>query len=508
MLVRKFEANTIKSAIDMVKLELGPDAIILSAKENSRGFGLGGKNSVVVTAAISEMQLRQKQLAEKKLNTKGRDKYTRSSAKSQKSFIEKALRSHGVIVDDFVEGDEALVEQDAGAKSQRVLSPKVQARPVTSIPYISITEDEQSHEGVEAPHPGIEREVNLESSTHGPEPQAPELRAQKMTSPKPLVKLIQKAGAANVILDESENVVHLKNEISHLKGLLERFQSVPQTFVSRHPGADEGISYELSEAYSKLTAAGVSASNVARILQKADQTLNREYKAKRSFVDGWLIKYLLDEIEVVKKPCEQRLHVFLGATGQGKTSTVVKFASHLVLKERKKVAILTGDSVKLGAADQLRTYCKILNIPFAVISQAKDWLLVLNDLRSADYILFDTPGVNLRGTQELDLLKNILPPADAHTKYHYVQSVVARDADAFEVAQRFQILGFNDVIFTKLDECVQHGLIYNFQKKFDVPLHSFGIGPRMPEDYEFATKERVVDLLFNLSNFKKERGQS
>jgi flagellar biosynthesis protein FlhF len=89
---------------------------------------------------------------------------------------------------------------------------------------------------------------------------------------------------------------------------------------------------------------------------------------------------------------------------------------------------------------------------------------------------------------------------------HYVQSVLAKDADAFELAQRYQMIGFDDVIFTRLDESVQHGLIYNFQERFNKPLHSFGIGSHIPEDFEPATKERVVDLLFKLTRLRKDKG--
>ena len=60
-------------------------------------------------------------------------------------------------------------------------------------------------------------------------------------------------------------------------------------------------------------------------------------------------------------------------------------------------------------------------------------------------------------------------------------------------------MGFNDVIFTHIDESSQYGLIYNFQKRFEVPIHSFSTGPKIPEDYEPATKEKYVDLIFKLS---------
>ena len=85
-------------------------------------------------------------------------------------------------------------------------------------------------------------------------------------------------------------------------------------------------------------------------------------------------------------------------------------------------------------------------------------------------------------------------------------SALAKDADIVEVANNYRKVNFDDVIFTRLDETVQHGVIYNFIHRFNVPIHSFGIGPAIPEDFEMATKERLVDLIFKLTKFRKERG--
>src|ERR1700735_3388683 len=89
MQVRKFEAKTMKDALELVKLHLGPEAIILSAKDNSRGFGLIGERSVEVTAAISEETLRRKKLAESKLRESSRRQYSQAPAKIQKQFIQR-----------------------------------------------------------------------------------------------------------------------------------------------------------------------------------------------------------------------------------------------------------------------------------------------------------------------------------------------------------------------------------------------------------------------------------
>jgi len=168
---------------------------------------------------------------------------------------------------------------------------------------------------------------------------------------------------------------------------------------------------------------------------------------------------------------------------------------------------VTGDVVKVGATDQFKIYAQILNAPYAVVTGPDDWVTLAPQLANIDYVLFDTPGMNLKGGNDLEVLRRILPPAlmknPADFQTHFVQSIMARDTDAFEIADRFKFVGFQDVIFTRLDEAVQFGFIYNFQKHFNVPLHSFGIGNNIPEDFEFASKERVIDLLFNLSSSHK-----
>src|SRR5438067_5576356 len=94
MQVKKFEAKTMKEALQMVKQELGPEAIILSAKDNKKSFGLAGKGSIEVTAAISEKSLQNKQYAESHLPEQSRERYRANSAKNQRNFIENTVNRY------------------------------------------------------------------------------------------------------------------------------------------------------------------------------------------------------------------------------------------------------------------------------------------------------------------------------------------------------------------------------------------------------------------------------
>jgi flagellar biosynthesis protein FlhF len=305
-------------------------------------------------------------------------------------------------------------------------------------------------------------------------------------------------------------IATLKSEINRLHKMLEGFQKVPQSFVQMHPGAEFGLPFDLSFMYQKLTDAGLTIDHAVEMLSQAAKEIDPVQMKKRPIVDAWVARWLLGNIQTVQNPWQGRVHLFVGGAGSGKTSTLVKMASHLVVKEKKKVAILSTDAYKVGAVDQMKIYCQILNVPFAVIRSRKDWEWVLSQLRHIDHILVDFPGFQLRDLDEIHLLKSLLPPAEAAPTTHFCISATSKDGDAYEIARRYRVTDYHDIVFTNLDQSVQHGIIYNLHRKLShgqktgKPLHSFGIGNRIPEDFELASKERVLDLIFKLTKLKRE----
>lgn len=197
------------------------------------------------------------------------------------------------------------------------------------------------------------------------------------------------------------------------------------------------------------------------------------------------------------------MHVFVGPAASGKTSTLIKLASHLVVREGKKVALITTDTLKVGACDQMRIYAQILNVPFAIVRQKTDWDKIMAQLSGYDHILVDFSGVGLKTMEEISFVRNLIPPESLNPQIHLVLSCLAKDSDLTEIGKRYKVTGFQDVIFTGLDESIQHGTIYNFIRRFSVPLHSFGIGTRVPEDFEVASKERVLDLIFKITKMNR-----
>jgi flagellar biosynthesis protein FlhF len=302
---------------------------------------------------------------------------------------------------------------------------------------------------------------------------------------------------------DSQEILALRSELASIKQVLTQFQKMPQTMVTQHPGAEYGIPYSLSPSYDKLVQAGLSKEIVVEMLTEAQKKMPPIRFKNSALVDGWVAKYILDTTKVADTHNPDKIQIFVGPAGGGKTSTLVKLASNYVVKDKKKVALVTTDTMKVGATDQLRIYAQILNVPFAVIRGQSDWQQVIHQLRGYDYILCDFTGMSLKTIEEIQTLKNLLPETTSKT-VHLVLSAMDKDEEISEIGKRYKALNFKDVIFTGLDEALQHGSIYNFMKKFNVPLHSFGIGARVPEDYEMATRERVLDLIFKLSKMKSK----
>lgn len=449
MQVKKFEARTMKEALEMVKTQLGPDAIILSARDNNKSYGLVGEGSVEITAAVSDETLQRKKFTESRLREQDLEKFQRSPARQQKELIHKMVEKHV-------------------QKSQP-------PAPITQRRYIDIED-----EAAERVRMAAKKSLNA---------------LQEQNSPVPPQA-------------ETKEIQALKSEIANLRQVISQFQQMPQNFVGSHPGADYGINYDLSFVFEKLTKAGIAPEIVAEMLTQAQETLPALKLKNRPLVEAWVARHVLDSTKVSANPTQGKIHCFVGPAGSGKTSALIKMASQMVVREGKKIALFTTDTFKVGAADQMKIYAQILNVPFSVIRTQSDWTNLIRYLANVDCVLVDFTGLSLKNNEEIQMLKRLLPPASLNPHIHLTLSTNAKDGDATELGRRYSILGYKDVIFTSLDESTQHGTIYNFMKRFDVPLHSFGIGPRVPEDFEFATKERLLDLIFKITQFKQQESKA
>jgi len=458
MQVKKFEARSMKEALEMIKTQLGPDAIILSAKEITKGFGLGGEKSIEVTAAFSEATLHKKKFVESKLAPQVKEKFQRIPAKEQKEVMRKMI--------------EAQVTK-MNSQTAAAAAPKAAVSASASVPY-RMTE---------------RRYIDIDNE----ESSAPGVSARPTT---PVTEAAKKAW-------NDMEVTSLKQEIETLKQVMSQFKTVPQSFVHAHPGADYGVHYQMSGAYQKLTSAGLLPEIAGEVMVHCQKTLSGQQLQRTSVVESSIAKYLMDRTAVTHT-CEEQFHLFVGPSGSGKTSSLIKLASEMILNQQKRVAIISTDNTKVGGAEQMKMFAQILNVPFLSIRNQQDWSHVIPHLDQLDHVLVDFSGLNLRNQDEINFIKRMSPPVYRSVRVHLVLSSLAKDADLIECARRYEAFGYNDVIFSGLDEASQHGNIYNFIAKTGAKLFAFGIGSKVPEDFEFATPERVVDLILKITQSRSQ----
>jgi flagellar biosynthesis protein FlhF len=521
MRVKKFEARTMKEALRMVKSELGPEAVILGARENKRSFGLGGETSFEVTAAVSESTLQKKRFVESRLKDDDRDKFRAADARMQRRMIEKMVEKRLPAA-----SSHQFQASQGGASSASNLiqkpvastDPSWKPRPITKISYIDIPDEvsEERTNQVYASRRSSEAQsrsvptVNVDAKEVEVRGRIRSLAREAFEAGRITVgnKHQEKSAAftsATSLAGASQvqEIASLKNEINRLQSLLEGFQKVPQSFSgTSHPGADFGLSYDFSRCFQKLTEAGVSPELAAEILHRAAQEIDPMNAKKSAIIEAWVAKWFLQNISICQRPLASKFHLFVGPMGGGKTSQLVKTAAQLVIREKKRVAIVTTDTMKVGAVDQLKIYCQILNVPFAIVRDRSEWQWLESQTGAIDHVLIDCPGVALRDMDEIQVMRSLVPNLE-NMSTHLCLSSSMKESDALEVARRFRVLQPTDLVFTGLDLSIQHGVIATVQMRSGLPLHSFGTGAQVPEDFELATKERVLDLLFKLSSIKR-----
>jgi flagellar biosynthesis protein FlhF len=467
MQVKKFEARTLKEAIEMVKTQLGPDAIILSVKDNKKKYGLVGEGSIEITAAVQNSSLHKKTFVETRIREEDKDKLLKSPAKIQKQFIEKMVDTY-----------------------QKSKTPKVE-RPISSIRYIDIVDEETQQENSASTR--IKMAVQRAADAM---PATVPLKSIKGLSAKPSV-------AASFQMN-SEFVENLQTEIASLKKVIADLKTSPTTGTKM---SQNNLPEEILPSFERLVGAGVNENLVVQMLKNAVLGLPASKLKIKAIVDGWCAREILNSTKTISNH-DSKFHIFVGPAGSGKTSSLVKLASQFVIKMKKTIAIVSVDHRKIGAHEQLRTYAQILNVPFVSVRTSADWEKYVDALASYDAVLVDTFGYTLKSPEELGELKALIPPDAFSSATHLVLSATNKDQDLLEIARRYEALKPTDLIFTKVDESVEHGVIYNVMNKLQKPLHSFGIGPRVPEDFEEATRERLVDLIFKLTKLRSQSMES
>ncbi len=268
----------------------------------------------------------------------------------------------------------------------------------------------------------------------------------------------------------------------------------------------ENIPEHLVRIEQQLRAMGVDPAHVAALLKHLSSLpppeSNQSVPENRDeYYRAHALRWMFKRIQIAPRwnlvPGTTQIHVLVGPTGVGKTAMAAKLAAHYHLKEKAKVLLVSFDNHRLAAAEQLRVYSRVIGVPFDVMTRADELPAILQKHPVVDLVLIDTAGRSPKSSslsQDIESFNAMQVPIDKHL----VLSITEKEQQLDRAVRQFAPLGIQSLIFNKLDESWSYGEIFNLSAKWSVPLSYFGVGQRIPEDLERASRERVVERIIGV----------
>ncbi len=187
----------------------------------------------------------------------------------------------------------------------------------------------------------------------------------------------------------------------------------------------------------------------------------------------------------------------VGPTGIGKTTTLAKLAADFAFEKRKKVAIITVDTYRIAAVEQLKAYADILNLPLEVVFSPSEFKGAIDKYSDYHLILIDTAGRSQRNSMQLVELKSFIDASGYRLEIYLLLSATTKDKELIDIVDNFKKVFFHKLIFTKLDETVTFGPILNLSTQISQGISYVTTGQNVPEDIEEANANKLAKLIIS-----------
>lgn len=325
----------------------------------------------------------------------------------------------------------------------------------------------------------------------------PLTQSKKESEENPILKELEKREAENRKNDSLEEKLTDIQQMLQEKLANDNRREVEE--VQKMQQAENEIEMYAKMVYNKLLEQEVDEKYANQIVNEIDRNMKKD--AGLDYILSTVYQKMILKLGE-SKPISlgaklPKVVFFIGPTGVGKTTTIAKIASKFTLDEKKKVAMLTADTYRIAATEQLHTYADILNVPFKVIYTPEEIEKAVEEYEDYDLILVDTAGHSHQNEQQLsDIKKFVESIKDEEQKEIFlVLSATTKYKDLLSIADSYKgIEGFK-LIFTKLDETTCFGSILNLKLYTDADLSYLTCGQNVPDDIEKLDAQRVVKQL-------------
>ncbi len=328
------------------------------------------------------------------------------------------------------------------------------------------------------------------------QPGAPEVRPWLPQPAKHKELILHEKSQQSEIATDTEKD---KRQIEELKENIQELKTLVKNIVgngSSVSSASVSLSGAWINLYQKLLEAEVKPDVAGSVLKKISSTdiMLSDVIAEKKFLSSF------NDIFPVSGPLKLKkdgplVIVFVGPTGSGKTTTLAKIAAHCCLNKNKKVSIITADTYRIAAIEQIRMFADIIKVGLQVVFSPDEIADAMKSCSEDDLVLIDTAGRCQRNEEHMDDLKELLS-ALCPDEIHLVMSATTKDSDLSDIVKRYRELSVNRLLFTKLDETIKLGNIFNIVNESGIPVSYFTFGQSVPDDIELAQPSRYVQRLW------------
>lgn len=277
---------------------------------------------------------------------------------------------------------------------------------------------------------------------------------------------------------------------------LQEIREMMEVLYAESPGA--GLPSEFAPHYRTLIERGVSrkvaAVLIGAVMKNSDLALMRDQRVFAERLHMEVRKILHGTGGLAVRAGECRVVALCGATGVGKTTNLAKLAAYFAVRERARVALITADTYRVAAAEQLKVYANIIGLPMKVVHNERDMDDALREFGGHDLVLIDTAGGSQFNLEQINDLKNCLRAARPHETMLVMSASTPLD-DMRNIVANFKCCNPTSVLFTKIDETRQYGAMLSVLAESGLPMSYLSTGQNVPDDICLASPAVMANLI-------------
>ena len=321
----------------------------------------------------------------------------------------------------------------------------------------------------------------------------------------------------NITIEEkvrkNEDVGDIKQEITKLADKIKLIQEM--FWEEKAPQRNNlAIPPEFSEIYKLAKTSGMGSDHLENIMKLTLEHMPSKMRHSSESVKRYF-QVLLRKMVPVRHEREvprgsKKLIMFVGPTGVGKTTTIAKLAARFsyIKEKRDKVGIITLDTYRIGAVEQLFQYAKMMRLPIEDVVDPSDFSNALRSLNHCNVILIDTVGSSQYDKDKLVKLNQFIKNSDYEIDVNLVLSAGSKLEDLKEIYKNFSFLNIDTLVFTKFDETKAFGTVFSLIYDIDRPVSYFSVGQEVPDDIVVANSDFLVECMLNGFKRKQQNANS